>query len=151
MVCGRSIEFPDHPAGRGTLKAAIVMLTTKQLMLVNPISVSPTTPISEVRQLMESEGARQLTVLQDGKLVGIITDRDLCMAIHEYVQSSKVVADCMTPDPLTVSPDTPIYRAAQIMSTYKFSALPVIENERLVGLITSSLLLGYFASNLENR
>lgn len=105
--------------------------------------------MSEARRLMDIEGARQLIVLQGQEVVGIITERDLCMAIHGYDLSGRVVADCMTPDPLTVSPQTPIYRAAQIMSIYKYSALPVVEDGRLVGLITSSLLLGYFASNLE--
>lgn len=120
-------------------------------MLTNPVSITPWAPVDEARQLMDDKGARQLTVLRDGKLVGIITDRDLCITIYDHDQSGKVVADCMTPDPVTVTPDTPIYRTAQIMSSYKYSALPVIENERLVGLITSSLLLGYFANNMENR
>lgn len=125
------------------------MLTTEKLMLANPKSVSPETTIAEARLMMEAEGILQLPVLDEDKLVGIITDRDLCVAIHSPAVHQKLVLDFMTADPITVSPDTPIFRAAQIMSTYKFGALPVVAEEKLIGLITSNQLLAYFASKLE--
>ena len=98
---------------------------------------------------MESEGMIQLPVLQEDRLVGIITDHDICLAIHAPFESDQNVADFMTTDPITVAPETPIYRAAEILSAYKFGALPVVEGDKLVGLITSGLLLAYFASNLD--
>lgn len=100
---------------------------------------------------METENTMQLPVLQQDKLIGIITDRDLCMAIHTTKQTDKIVADYMTSDPITVAPETPVYRTAQILSAYKFGALPVVDGDKLVGLITSSLLLAYFVSNLNER
>jgi acetoin utilization protein AcuB len=53
----------------------------------------------------------------------------------------------MTPNPITVSPETPAYRAAEMLSIYKFGALPVVDNEKLVGIITVTDFLDYFASN----
>ena len=127
------------------------MLTTKDLMLDNPKSVTPELSVREARLLMEMEGIMQLPVLQHGKLVGIITDRDLCLSIHSPNESTMRVEHCMTADPMTVTPDTPVYRTAQMLSTYKFGALPVVDGEELVGLITTSLLLAYFASKWDNR
>lgn len=120
-------------------------------MVANPISVSPDTPIKEARLLMEAAGTLQLPVLHQDKLVGIITDRDICVAIHAPVLTDQVVADFMTADPITVTPETPVYRTAQMLSAYKFGALPVVDGDKLVGLITSNLLLAYFASNLGTR
>jgi CBS domain-containing protein len=126
------------------------MLTTANIMQVNPRTVSPETPIKEARYLMETEGTLQLPVIGQNKLAGIVTDRDLCVAVHAPALNEKPVAEFMTADPITVAPDTPIYRAAQILSTYKFGALPVVEGEKLVGLITASQLLAFFASKMED-
>jgi len=127
------------------------MITTKDLMLQNPISVEPDTPVRRARQIMESEGVMQLPVLSQGRLVGIITERDLCLAVHSPSESELTVGDCMTADPITVTSGTPIFRTAQMLSTYKYSALPVVDDDKLVGLITTSLLLAYFASKLNNQ
>ena len=99
---------------------------------------------------MQSKGYKQLPVLQQGKLVGIITERDLCISVHSPIKGDMTVGECMTADPITVTPETPIFRTAQMLSTYKFGALPVVNGEELVGLITTSLLLAYFASKWDN-
>jgi CBS domain-containing protein len=52
----------------------------------------------------------------------------------------------MTPDPVTVSPDTPAYRAAEMLSAYKFGALPVVSGGELVGIITVTDFLDRFAA-----
>ncbi len=100
---------------------------------------------------METGGTLQLPVVHLGKLVGIITDRDICLAIHVVSVEDKLVSDYMTADPVTVSPDTPVFRTAQKLSTYKFGALPVVDGDTLVGLITSSMLLAHFANNIDKR
>jgi acetoin utilization protein AcuB len=53
---------------------------------------------------------------------------------------------CMTPDPIAVTPDTPAYRAAEMLSIYKFGALPVVDDGRIVGIITVTDFLDRFAS-----
>jgi len=124
------------------------MLTTRDLMLDNPKSVASDAPVEEARLLMKSEGYKQLPVLQQGRLVGIITDRDLCLSVRYSIESDMIVKDCMTADPITVTPETPVFRTAQMLSAYKFGALPVVDGEKLVGLITTSLLLAYFARQM---
>jgi len=127
------------------------MLTPRDLMRANPISDAPDTPVKVARQLMESEEQMQLPVLQKGRLAGIITARDLCLTVHSPLEKDMTVQDCMTSDPITVAPETPIFRAAQMLSTYKFGALPVVDGEKLVGLITTSMLLAYFARKWDER
>lgn len=120
-------------------------------MLINPKSVAPNTSVKEARQLMESEQYMQLPVMQENRLIGIITDRDLCLTLHSPIERDLTVQEYMTADPITVTPETPVFRTAQMLSTYKFGALPVVDGEELVGLITTILLLRYFASNWDER
>jgi acetoin utilization protein AcuB len=97
-----------------------------------------------------------LPVLNDGKLVGIITDRDVRLVMNsplvlhgrwqdEEILDQMTAESCMTPDPMTVPPEMPAHQAANILSIYKFGALPVVDNDTLVGIITVTDFLNYFA------
>ncbi|MCA9873619.1 MAG: CBS domain-containing protein [Anaerolineales bacterium] len=134
------------------------MLTVTDLMTVVPDTIPPETTLRDIIGMMKMEGYRHLPVVADGKLVGIITDRDVRlvmnspMVLHERRQDEdlldQVTAEsCMTPNPVTVKPDTPAYRAAEILSMYKFGALPVVAGDSLVGIITVTDFLDYFAAN----
>jgi acetoin utilization protein AcuB len=133
------------------------MLTVNDLMTVNPATIAPEAPLRRVIELMKNQGCRQLPVLDDGRLVGIITDRDVRLAmnsplvVHGRSQDEEILdhvtaESCMTPDPLTVTPDTPAYRAASMLSVYKFGALPVVDGGVLVGIITVTHFLDYFSA-----
>ena len=132
------------------------MLIVSDLMTSIPTSITPSSSLRTVIAVMKSAGCRQLPVLDQGKLVGIITDRDIRtvlnspIVLHGRWQDEalldKVTADnAMTPDPITVSPDTPAYRAAEMLSTYKFGALPVVDDGLVVGIITVTDFLIYIA------
>ncbi len=133
------------------------MLTVNDLMTVIPHSVTPSTSLRRVIEMMKTEGCRQFPVLDNGTLVGMITDRDVRlvmnspMVLHGRWQDEelldKVLVDsCMTANPMSVSPDTPAYRAAKMLSLYKFGALPVVDDDILVGIITVTDFLDYFAA-----
>ena len=133
------------------------MLTVNDLMTVIPYTVTPGTTLRRVIEMMKAEGCRQFPVLDKGKLVGIISDRDVRlvinspMVLHGRWQDEelldKVLADsCMTANPMTVTPETPAYRAAKMLSLYKFGALPVVDDDVLVGIITVTDFLDYFAA-----
>jgi acetoin utilization protein AcuB len=89
---------------------------------------------------------RALPVLENSKLVGIVTDRDLRK--HEglagkavdYLEWTEVTA-AMTPSPKTVSPETLTTDAARLLLEQKIGSLPVVDNGRLVGIVTTSDLL----------
>ncbi|MCI0393772.1 MAG: CBS domain-containing protein [Chloroflexi bacterium] len=134
------------------------MLTVNDLMTVGPDTVTPDTPLREVINVMKRQGCRQLPVVDEaGRVVGIITDRDVRLAVnspvvlHERWQDDRLLEtvtaeSCMTPNPITVTPETPAYRAAEMLSAYKFGALPVLDNGRLVGIISVTDFLDRFAA-----
>jgi len=140
-----------------TLLMDNTILTIADLMTLEPKTVSPDTPLREVIQIMKIEGFRQLPVLDDnGRLVGIISDRDIRLAmnspfvLHERWQDEALldtatVESCMTLNPLAITPDTPAFQAAKMLATYKFGALPVVENGELVGIVTVTDFLDWFA------
>lgn len=132
------------------------MLTVNDLMTVIPNTVTPQSTLRQVIELMKAQACRQLPVLDNGKLVGIITDRDVRLVMNsplvlhgrwqdEEILDNITAENCMTPDPMTITPDTPAYQAATMLSIYKFGALPVVDNGVLVGIITVTDFLNYFA------
>lgn len=136
------------------------MLTVNDLMTSVPNTVTPDTTLRQVIGVMKTGGYRQIPVLENGKLVGIVTDRDIRLVmnspvvLHDRSQDAELlnkvtVESCMTPNPITVAPNMPAYRAAEMLNVYKFGALPVVEEETgtLVGIITISDFLVHFTSN----
>ena len=132
------------------------MLSVNDLMTPIPDTVTPQTTLRQVIEVMKSQGCRQLPVMDQGRLIGIITDRDVRLVMNsplvmhgrwqdEEILDTMTADACMTPNPMTVSPDTPAYQAANMLSIYKFGALPVVDNDELVGIITVTDFLNYFA------
>jgi acetoin utilization protein AcuB len=122
-------------------------------MTTDLITATPDTPLVNARDLLREHNIKQLPVVDDqGKLVGILTDRDIkqawaspatTLSIYEltYVLQKLTVESVMVTDPITVSPDATIERAARIMHQRKIGSLPVVENDKLVGIITSTDLM----------
>jgi acetoin utilization protein AcuB len=134
------------------------MLTVNDLMTVIPNTVSLNTPLRSLIGLMKAQGYRQLPIIDKGKLVGIVTDRDVRLVMNspimlhgrwqdEDILDNVTAESIMTSNPITVTPDTPAFRAAEMLRTYKFGALPVVDGESLVGIITVTDFLEYFISN----
>lgn len=134
------------------------MLTVRDLMSVDPKTVKPDTPLGEVIHIMKVEGCRQLPVIDEqGQVTGIVTDRDVRLAMNspiilhgrwqdEQLLSTATASNCMTSKPIVTTPDTPAFRAAEMLSVYKFGALPVVESGQLVGIITVTDFLDRFAA-----
>ena len=113
------------------------------------ISVSPEAPINEVLAMFRKEHIRRAPVMKDGKLVGIVSDRDLLnaspspvtsLSIWElnYLISKVTIKDVMTKKVVTVDQDTPIEEAARIMADKKIGGLPVVSAGKVVGIITET-------------
>lgn len=119
------------------------------------ITVEPNLPIMEALELMKTKGIRRTPVMKDGKLVGIISDKDLLNAAPSdatslsvwelnYLLGKITVGEIMTRNVVTVTEDTPIEEAAFLMASKKIGGLPVMSNGRLVGLITETDLFRIF-------
>jgi acetoin utilization protein AcuB len=111
---------------------------------------------------MRRERIRRTPVIRDGKLVGIISDKDLLnaspspatsLSIWEmnYLLSKITVRDVMTREVLTVNHDTPIEEAARIMADNKIGGLPVIQDDKVVGIITETDLFKIFLEMMGAR
>ena len=119
------------------------------------ICISPDEPINEVLAMFRREHIRRAPVMKQGKLVGIVAERDLLNASPSSVTTlsvwemnyliSKVrVKDVMTTKVITVDKDTPIEEAARIMADQKIGGLPVTSADKVVGIITETDLFKVF-------
>ncbi len=115
----------------------------REIMTPNPVTISPDESIDDAFQTLLKKRFRQAPVVENGKLVGIVTDRDLRMAIFQsYVGSSLNVRDVMRFDPITISADAEVEKAARIICEKKFNALPVVSaTGGLVGIVTTTDIL----------
>ena len=132
------------------------MLTTNDLMTIDPETITPETSLREVVVAMNRANIRQILVVEGKKLVGIVTDRDIRLAVNSPLTAEEplerlellndfTAKDCMTANPRSVTPETPIHKVAELLSMYKFGALPVEKNDELVGIITVTDLLNQMA------
>lgn len=121
----------------------------KNHMTPNPITVEPDTPIFEALSLMKKYRIKQLPVVHEGTLLGLVTERDLLtvspspattLSIYEinYLLSRMTVKEVMIKSPARISPDATIEEAAVIMREHRFGSLLVMEGDQLVGIITES-------------
>lgn len=114
------------------------------------VTVPPDTSLVKAKDIIaEKRIAHLLVVDKEGKLIGIVSDRDLkrswaspatTLSVHElnYLLKQLTVEMIMVKKTITIGPGTTIERAARIMQEYRISALPVIEKEDLVGIITTT-------------
>lgn len=135
------------------------MLQVKDLMSRAPESVSPDAHLHDALTTMNNTGYRHLPVVENDKLVGIITDRDIRLAVNSPLVASETdltretvlddvsIYDCMTPDPQCVSSDTPLHEVADLLVLNKFGAMPVVDDGELVGMISYIDFLKHYAAN----
>ena len=132
-----------------------VRLRVRDRMTVAPYTIGPNDSLQAAIDIIRNHEIRELPVVQDGILIGIITDRDLRQMapsypfcrdekeIRHYTENLKVFS-AMTANPLTVSPDAPLVKAAKLLNTYRVTSLPVIDGERLAGIISVTDVLKAF-------
>jgi len=124
-------------------------MRVRELMTATPITVNPETPMLEARQRMVEKRIRHLVVVENARVVGIVTDRDIrlnlpspatSLSVWEinYLLAQLTVGGVMSASVIIVNPDRPIAEAARIMVDHKIGALPVVDEGRLVGIITES-------------
>jgi acetoin utilization protein AcuB len=121
----------------------------KDFMSTNVVAVDEDTTLHDARKIMEAHKIRRLPVMRKGKLVGLVTERMLleaapspatALSIHElqYLLAKMTVKEIMVKEPHTVSPDMPAEEALQLGQDMGYGAFPVVDNGRLVGMVTES-------------
>ena len=113
------------------------MATLRDVMRREFISVAPEDTLGEVAQKMVDLNVGSVVVKDFGRLIGILTERDLMRATAGRTHSSEArVREWMTADPVTATPETPAAEAAQTMLEHGFRHLPVIERGAVVGVVS---------------
>lgn len=137
-----------------------------ELMTSKVFTVEPGDLIDRVFFLLHYEKIRHLPVVEKGKLVGIVSDRDLYKALGPKSNSNAVesnkdntqlhvvsqkVAHIMHRGVYTITPDAMLSEAAALMSEHRIGALPVVDNNKLVGIVSATDILRVFAKTEHAR
>jgi acetoin utilization protein AcuB len=134
--------------------------------MTSPVrSVKPLDPVTRARELLEENRINQLAVVENGRLVGIVTDRDLRDAfpsildvlrqdLHggrkSFSSAERVSVEMvMTANPLTLHVDARLVEAVRLLRRERIGSVPIVEDNRLVGILTRSDLLEAFSAALE--
>ena len=136
------------------------------LMTKKVFTVEPTDLVDRVFFLMHYEKIRHLPVVEKGKLVGIVSDRDLYKALGPKTNSNVItsnkdntqlyvveqkIAHIMHRNVFTVNPETLASQAAAMMAEHRIGALPVMEKDKLVGILSATDILRVFAKLEQSR
>ena len=124
----------------------------RDIMTTRVATVSMDDRLSVIKDIFEQAHFRHLLVLEEGELVGVISDRDLLRAISPYLDTdaemnrdtetlNRRAHQIMSREPITISPERSLQEAASIMLEQHVSCLPVLENGALVGIISWKDLL----------
>ena len=129
----------------------------REIMMGSPVTLKPEDTLDLANDVISLGRIRHIPVLADGRLVGLLSERDLIGAAANQIfglkQKSKsallktvLIKDIMKKKVVTVSPDTPIKDAAHLMATKKIGCVPVVTDGALVGLLTTTDILRYVES-----
>ncbi|MGF1473067.1 MAG: CBS and ACT domain-containing protein [Rubrobacteraceae bacterium] len=121
------------------------MLLVRDLMTRDPETLGPEADAAEALNICRKQGVRHVPILEEGRLVGLVSDRDLSSASppegdsdrEDYMKELRV-GDIMTPDVVIAHPQDPVGYAAKEMYERKINALPVVTEGELIGIVTST-------------
>ncbi|MFR3687765.1 MAG: CBS domain-containing protein [Enterococcus sp.] len=130
-------------------------MSVKDFMTENLVTVTPKTKIFDAVDLMKKYDIHRLPVIENDKLVGLITEGTIqealpskatSLSVHEvnYLLNKTVVADVMIKDVKTIAPDAELEDGIYLMRQNKINVLPVLENDKLVGIITNNDIFDAF-------
>ncbi len=132
-------------------------MKVQDIMTKSPITVRLEMPVLDAQQLMAKSRFRHLLVTEGGRLLGIVTDRDIrlnlpspatSLSVWEinYLMARLTVESVMTKTVISVEPERDASEAARIMLDHKIGALPVIDGGVVVGIVTETDMLRAFAT-----
>jgi CBS domain-containing protein len=116
------------------------MAQIRDVMTSNPTTVERSTNVLEAAKVMAGEDVGPLPVTDGGRLVGIITDRDIVTRVlaEERDPQSTTVGDICSSDLVTVTPEDDLDQALRTMASAQVRRLPVVEGDRIVGIVAQA-------------
>src|SRR5262245_59596928 len=136
------------------------MVAVRSVMKRKVVRISADDTLWIVKEIMDLAHVRHLPVVHKGELVGVVSQRDLMRASLSNVMGISVeeqkiflegvkIAEVMSAPPRTVSASDSVQKAASTMAQFKIGCLPVMDDKDIVGIVTETDLLHYFASQPE--
>ena len=115
-------------------------MNVRQLMSKDPVTVQPESTLQEAAEKMHKKNIGAVLVIENGMLKGILTDRDIALtaAAQGLDPKNTPVSQCMVPDPISIDANADIDSALRIMNRASVRRLPVMENGKVIGVISSS-------------
>jgi len=113
----------------------------RDVMIKDVVSIDPSASLTDAARKMDDANVGMLPVVEDGKVLGVITDRDIVIraVAREADPASTAVGDCLSGDAVVARPEWTTDRAMQTMAQAQVGRLPVLDDaERLVGVVTLS-------------
>jgi acetoin utilization protein AcuB len=125
----------------------------QKYMTTDVQTIGDAQPMSVAHQLMREQRIRHLPVLHQGKLVGVLSDRDLNLieTLRDVDPRQVPVSEAMTPDPYVVSPDAALDEVVSTMAAKKYGSAVVSDHGRVVGIFTTVDACSAFADLLSTR
>ena len=119
------------------------MATLAEIVKPNFITVAPEDTLGEVAERMNQQNVGAVIVRDYGRLIGILTERDMLRAMASRVHTSDArVRQWMTADPITAAPEMELDDAAQVMLDHGFRHLPVVDGSNVLGVVSLRRVLG---------
>jgi acetoin utilization protein AcuB len=123
-------------------------MLVSQIMSTRIVTISPNRQVGQALKLMQKNQIRHLPVMEKDRMVGWITSRDLREILLASMLEEIKVGDVMVQAPLSVTPDTEVEEAARLIHEHKIGGMPVMEGDRLMGVITMHDLISAFIAML---
>jgi CBS domain-containing protein len=109
----------------------------RDVMTPNPRTVSPDDTIQAAARIMQSEDTGAVPVVNNGRVLAVVTDRDIVVrVVAEGASLSSPVGNIASKDVVCASPEMSTREASELMSEHQIRRLPVVENDRLVGIVS---------------
>src|SRR5215210_7428900 len=115
--------------------------TIRNVMTPNPTTVEPSTPVVEAARIMKSQDVGPVPVCQDGRLVGVVTDRDIVLRVVAEGKDpqSTTVSEVASDNLVTIDPQQNLDEALRLMAQHQVRRLPVVEEDgKLVGIVAQA-------------
>lgn len=130
------------------------------VMTNNPLTMAPTETVRQADELMAENNIRQIPVVKNRELVGLVTDRDIRSflsgalanpAARENALTTRI-SDIMTTEPVCLTPDDDLHEVVEMLIEQKYGAIPVVvEAQRLVGIVSYIDVLSCFLNRLQEE
>jgi CBS domain-containing protein len=111
-------------------------MNVRDVMTENPRTASPTDSIQTVAQIMRDEDTGVVPLVDNGRLAGVVTDRDIVVRCVAEGKFNAKAIDAASDDVVTAEPDMSTADAAELMSDHQIRRLPVVEGGKLVGILS---------------